>query len=59
MMALTVPWMWWRGRTWSKWSEGLYFQARRREEAWAVRTDWGRRTPFYGFVSKKVEKIAG
>ena len=29
--ALTVPWMWWRGRTCRKWSEGLYSHACIRE----------------------------
>lgn len=22
-MAFTVPWMWWRGRTWRRWSLGV------------------------------------
>jgi hypothetical protein len=26
-MALTVPWMWWRGRTWSSRSLGEYSHA--------------------------------
>ena len=45
--AFIVPWMWWRGRQWRRRSEGLYFQALRRDWAWAVRTDDGRRTPFW------------
>lgn len=51
MRALTVPWMWWRGRTWRRWSEGEYCHASRRECACAVRTDMGRRTPFCDVVN--------
>jgi len=46
IMAFMVPWMWWRGSTWRRWSWGVYFQAVTREEDCAVITDWGRRTPF-------------
>lgn len=48
-MALTTPWMWWRGRRWRRWSEGEYSQASWRERACAVRTDWGSKTPFWRF----------
>lgn len=27
IIALMVPWMWWRGSTWRRWSAGEYFQA--------------------------------
>jgi hypothetical protein len=46
-MALTTPWMWCRGRRCRRWSAGEYSQASWRERAWAVRTDWGSRTPFW------------
>lgn len=45
--AFTVPWIWWSGRTCSRWSEPVYFQACKRDWLWAVSTELGRSTPFW------------
>jgi hypothetical protein len=45
-MALMVPWMWWSGSTWSRWSDAEYSQACKSERACAVMTDCGSKTPF-------------
>lgn len=33
---LMMPWTWWSGSTWIRWSEGLYSQALTRQLAWKV-----------------------
>lgn len=45
-IALTVPWMWCRGRRCSNLSLEVYFHAWIRDSACAVSADWGIKTPF-------------
>lgn len=46
-MALTTPWMWWRGIKWSSRSSGEYSHASTKDWVCADRADCGRKTPFY------------
>ena len=43
--TLTMPWMWWRGRTWRMRSSAVQPQASTREVIWAWMVAWAETTP--------------